>query len=250
MAFKEIIVYLDPTHDSSNRLKFAVGMAASHGARLIGMDACTRLAFEEPWRDRSEALPDVFETAIKQAGVKGIFRASYSPHYADLIIASQVEDDARPLVVPGIPEDVLVNAGVPVMLFPYGFTPRPVGESIIIAWKASREATRAVHDALPLLRKAKTVNVFTFAPGTDASGKEPDLLVDHLKEHGVTAKASRWTDTGEISAVEALFASLDYQDADMVVAGAYGHSRWAESLFGGVSHALVRQPSLPVFLSH
>jgi nucleotide-binding universal stress UspA family protein len=76
------------------------------------------------------------------------------------------------------------------------------------------------------------------------------LLLDHLQRHGVVAQISDWTNTGDISALEALFASLDTQDADLIVAGAFGHSRLFESLFGGVSVDLMRQPTVPVLMSH
>jgi nucleotide-binding universal stress UspA family protein len=92
------------------------------------------------------------------------------------------------------------------------------------------------------------VTVFTFESGVFAN--EPDPLLNHLREHGVSADRSRWPDTGELSAVEALFASLDYEEADLIVAGAYGHSRLIEGLFGGISHDLVRQTSIPILMSH
>jgi nucleotide-binding universal stress UspA family protein len=76
------------------------------------------------------------------------------------------------------------------------------------------------------------------------------MLADHLQRHGVVARISDWTDTGDLSALEALFASLDTQDADLIVAGAFGHSRLFESLFGGVSVDLMRQPTAPILLSH
>ena len=154
------------------------------------------------------------------------------------------------MIVEGIPEDVLLTAGVPVLILPDDWRPRAVGQNIVIAWKSSREATRAVHDAIPLLTRAQKVTVFTFAPDSELSGKEPELLVNHLREHGVSAEASSWPDTGEISPVEALFACLDTQEADLIVAGAYGHARWLEGLIGGVSYDLARQPSLPVLMSH
>ena len=61
------------------------------------------------------------------------------------------------------------------------------------------------------------------------------MLVDHLATHGVVAHISDWTNTGDLTAIEALFASLDTQDADLIVAGAFGHPRLYEGLFGGVS---------------
>jgi nucleotide-binding universal stress UspA family protein len=76
------------------------------------------------------------------------------------------------------------------------------------------------------------------------------MLSDHLLRHGVVAKISDWTDTGELSALDALFADLDTQNADLIVAGAFGHSRLFESLFGGVSLDMLRQPTAPLFLAH
>ena len=255
MAYKEILAYLDPFADTEVRLKFAIDLAASHGARLIGMDACSDGACEGEWRDRAVGLRDRFQEAIKLAGVEGAYRSAKGgrheyAHYADLIIAPQPEYEARDVIIAGIPEEVLVSAGVPVLLLPQGWKPRGPIENIVIAWRSSREATRAVHDAMPLLARAKKVTAFTFAPDSGFFGKEPDLLVNHLRAHGVAAEADSWPDTGEISAVDALFACLETQEADLIVAGAYGHSRLVEGLFGGVSRDLVRQPSLPILMSH
>jgi nucleotide-binding universal stress UspA family protein len=259
VAYKEIIVYLDPTPDTEDRLNVAIDLARSHGARLIGVDACSEAAFEGQWLEKAAGVADVFDTAIKGAGVEGAYRSvdrtaksaqHFYSHYADLIIAPQPELEARPLVMAGVPEDVLLTSGVPMLLLPSGLIPPIKFENIVIAWKSSREAIRAVHDAMPLLRVAKKVTVFTFAPQSGHSGREPALLVDHLEQHGVWAKAETWIDTGEMSAVSALFACLDTQEADLIVAGAYGHSRLAEGLFGGVSRDLLGEPSLPLFLSH
>jgi nucleotide-binding universal stress UspA family protein len=108
----------------------------------------------------------------------------------------------------------------------------------------------AAHDAMPLLVKAKKVTIFTFSARESELQATSEMLSDHLLRHGVVAQISDWTDTGELSALEALFASLDTQDADLIVAGAFGHSRLFESLFGGVSLDMIRQPSMPFLLSH
>jgi nucleotide-binding universal stress UspA family protein len=258
--YKDILVYLDPSSDTAGRLRLAATLARSHEARLTGMEACSAEAFEGEWLERATQLPDLFRETVKLSGVEGHYvaidrwraagRHEYA-HYADLIVASQHEFEARKLVAAGIPEEVLLSAGVPILLLPYGWKERSIGERIVIAWKSSREATRAVHDAMPLLARAKKVTAFTFGPRPDGLGEEPDSLADHLRRHGVVAEASKWwTGTGELTPVDALFACLDTQDADLIVAGAYGHPRWIEGLFGGVTHDLVRQPSLPVLLSH
>jgi nucleotide-binding universal stress UspA family protein len=259
MSLKDILVYLDPSADTDDRLKAAIALAASHGAALTGVDACSDAAFVEPWLERAASLQDYFESAIKAAGVKGAYHGAersrrngphHYAHYVDLILAPPPDSETRDLVMPGVPEEVLLTAGVPVMLLPHYWRPGKIGDNIVIAWKSSREATRAVRDAMPLLLKARKVVVFTYAPQSDTYGGEADLAVAYLQRHGVAAQASTWPGMSEMSAVDALFACLDTQDADLIVSGAYGHSRLLEGLFGGVSLELSRQTTLPVLMSH
>ena len=259
MAFRDILVFVDPTEDSPARLKLALELASEHGARLIGVEACSEDAFLGQWRERSIGLQGDFEAAVKAAGLRGTYR-SLSPskpaadlhiaHYADLIIAPQPDFEMRALVAAPVPEHVMLMSGVPTIVLPTFWKLRPVGQSIVIAWNASREATRAVHDALPFLVKARQVTIFTVATNAEAARSGSEMLVDHLKQHGVTALTSYWPSIGDATVVDGLFACLDTQDADLIVAGAYGHSRWVESLFGGVSRDLIRQPSMPVLMSH
>jgi nucleotide-binding universal stress UspA family protein len=120
----------------------------------------------------------------------------------------------------------------------------------VIAWNASREATRAVHDALPILAKSEKVTVFAFEPRHQRTSADVAALVAHLKQHGIAAGVNEWSNAGDIGVVDALFSCLDYEEADLIVAGAYGHAHWLEGLFGGVSRDLIRQESMPVFMSH
>jgi nucleotide-binding universal stress UspA family protein len=259
MSFHDILVYLDPTDDTEARLKLALQLALAHGARLIGVDASSEDAFLGEWRERAIGVQESFESAAKAAGVTGVFRGSspskpndnvHLAHYADLIIGPQPEFEMRALVAAVIPEDVVVKSGVPMIVLPSFWKHRPVGESIVVAWNESREATRAMHDAMPLLVKARQVTVFTVVADVDAARGGSEMLLDHLKRHDVTAQTSFWPASADATIVEGLFACLDTQDADLIVAGAYGHSRWVENFFGGVSRELIRQPSLPVLLSH
>jgi nucleotide-binding universal stress UspA family protein len=258
MAYRDIMVYLDPTSGVEDRLKLAVSLAQAHEARLIGVDASSNDAFLGSESDRALRLGPQFESAVKAAGVTGHFIGSdpkSAPgagemHCVDLIIAPRASGEARSLIHAEVPDAVLVAAGAPMLILPEDWRPGPVGENIVIAWNASREATRAVHDAMPLLRKAKTVTIFAFSARPAALRPASELLAEHLKRHGVATRLSDWTDTGDLTALEALFADLDTQDADLIVAGAFGHSRLFESLFGGVSLDLMRQPTTPTFMSH
>jgi len=259
MSYKDILVYLDPTDDSQTRVMAAIALARTFGATLTGMDACSDAAYGDDWLARASSLQDEFEAAIEAAGVKGVYRSldrsrrkaphNYA-HFTDLIIAPSPEAEDRDLIAPGIPEEILLTAGVPVVFMPPRWRAQPIGENIVIAWKSSREATRAVHDAMPLLRKAKSVLVFTYAPESTIEGRESDQAVAMLARHGVTAEASTWPGMDQMSPVDALFACIGAQNADLIVSGAFGHSRWLEGLFGGVSRDLSRQTSFPVLMAH
>ncbi len=97
---------------------------------------------------------------------------------------------------------------------------------------------------------AELVVVFAFERHYDAKKRDMDALVTHLASHGVNARVEAWPDTGDMDPVSALFACLDSEDIDLIVAGAYGHSRWLEGLFGGVSRDLLRQETMAVLMSH
>jgi nucleotide-binding universal stress UspA family protein len=258
MAYKDILVYLDAGDDTPARLGLAVVMARAHGARLTGVDASAEAAFLGAWAGKAQHIASLFETAAKEAGLESRFVSAGEArvaggerrHCVDLIIASRYEGEARGLVRAEIPDAVLLAAGAPLLLLPDRWNPAPVGENVVVAWNGSREATRAVHDAMPLLAKAKKVTLFNFASRSSARRSSSELLADHLARHGVAARISDWIDTGDLSALEALFASLDTQDADLIVSGAFGHSRLFEGLFGSVSRDLLRQPTTPILMSH
>ncbi|THD49837.1 MAG: universal stress protein [Bradyrhizobium sp.] len=253
MAYKDIMVYLDAAEGSGDRLRLAATLAKMHGARLIGVDANLPKARNG---DDAGRVGAEFEAATRTAGLSAQFIDSEAPlardqlQCVDLIVASRAEGETRKYVRDEVPEGLLHEAGAPVLILPQEWTFGPVGEKVVIAWNTSREALRAVHEAMPLLEKAQKVTIFAF------SGRHGDLrassqrLADHLGRHGVATQISEWSDSGETSAIEALFADLDTQDADLIVAGAFGHSRLSEMLFGSVSLDLLRQPTAPIFMSH
>jgi nucleotide-binding universal stress UspA family protein len=249
MSYRDILVYLDPSPATVARLNCAVDLAGAHGSRLIGVDA----SVDEP----SAAISEMFWTVAARGQVDGFFVPADrkgSPDYmhcVDLLIAPRPEGEARSLIRADVPDEALRQAGAPMLTIPTEWKPGAIGENIVIAWNASREANRAVHDAMPFLKRAKKVVIFGFSSGESELRASLDLLREHLQRHGVSAMVSDWTNTGDMGAVDALFASLDTQDSDLIVAGAFGHARSLESLFGGgVSAELLRQPTLPMLLSH
>lgn len=259
MSYKDMLIFLDPTPSSDERLKMAIRLAKAHSARLIGIDASADVAFEGTWRDRALQVGRYFEEMTEAAGIEAkLVGADYRhggtapdyTHCVDLVIAPRPEGESRRLVAAFVPDEVVMRSGCPTLVVPHDWAPGPVGESVVVAWNGSREATRAVHDALPLLETARKVVVFAFSQRPSALRASAEALAQHLKRHGVKVTLSDWTNTGEISAIEAMFASIDTQDCDLIVAGGFGHSRVFEGLFGGVSFDPLKQPTLPVLMSH
>ena len=162
MAFKDILIFLDPTPGSDERLKLAIRLAKEHGARLIGVDATADAAFQGQWRERALQVGADFEEMTRSAEVESrLVGADYreggpSPdlsHCVDLVIAPRPEGEARELVQSFVPDEVLMKSGEPTLIVPQEWVLGPLGDSVVIAWNASREATRAVHDALPILQE-------------------------------------------------------------------------------------------------
>ena len=256
MAYRDILVFLDPTAEAVERLGLAASLAKIHGARLIAVDASKPAVAEGI--DPNSATQRMFREATEQGGINAIFapadrseEGTALSHCVDLMIAPGPESLAHDAIRPGLLDRALLESGAPMLILPPDRKPGPIGDNIVIAWNAGREALRAVHDAMPLLERAKKVTLFAFSSRPSALRKSAQVLADHLAAHGVkTEHISDWTNTGDLTAVEALFASLDTQDADLIVAGAFGHSRLYEGLFGGVSMDLMHQQSLPILMSH
>ena len=249
MAYKDILVFLDPTAECRERLRLVVELARAHGARLVGVDASVvgveqDTLTEQTFRETTAGLTAVYVPAEKPGDGDAF------THCVDLIVAPAPTGLARDMIRRKALDRALLDSGVPMLVLPPEWTGKSVGRNVVIAWNGGREALRAVHDAMPILEKAAKVTIFAFSARPSDLRASAEMLGDHLKAHGVASRISDWTNTGDLSAIEALFASLDTQDADLIVAGAFGHSRFYEGMFGGVSLDLLRQQSLPVLMSH
>ena len=186
MAYKDMMVYLDASAGSRDRARLAATMAKTHGARLIGVDASAEGALTGAWGDLAQRIRPDFEAAAKEAGVVGHFIGAdaklalggdFFP-CVDLIVASRPEGETRKLVREDVPDRVLLEAGAPLLILPEAWAYSPVGKNVVIAWNASREAARAVHDAMPLLEMADTVTIFTFSGAATGCAPPPSGEAD------------------------------------------------------------------------
>ncbi|MBP2442763.1 universal stress protein [Rhizobium leguminosarum] len=260
MAYRDIVVYLDVGEDCAARVRTAIDVAAKYQARLIGVDVSTKEALEGENRDQALAIEAQFSTAVRESGLDFQYHAARPEahtaeqlfsHCADLLVTTQPHPDHHHLSNSAVPKEILVTAGIPMLVLPTGWTGKEaIGEQVVIAWNFSRESTRAVHDAMPILKAARKVFLFVFASNYSDKNADVQEIKAHLEHHGVAIVLAGWRKTGENDFTSALFAGLDRESADLIVCGAYGHSPLFEDMFGGATRDLLNNVSMPVLMSH
>jgi nucleotide-binding universal stress UspA family protein len=149
------------------------------------------------------------------------------------------------------PEDIVVASGGPVLIVPYAGAFETVGKRILIAWDGTREANRALHDALPLFTDAEATVVFVGTHERDLAQHRPSLdrVVHHLQHHGITARPEE-TLRGGLAVSDVLLSRAADLGADLLVSGGYHHSQLREAFLGGVSRELLQHMTVPVLMSH
>ncbi|MGU3468328.1 universal stress protein [Methylobacterium sp. C33D] len=146
-------------------------------------------------------------------------------------------------------DDLLLGSGRPTLLVPTGWSEPARLDAVTVAWDGSAAAARALGDALPLLTRARRVGIVTVQTEAVAGvGESGDRLVRHLARHGIDA-AYR-TVFSAVTVVGHLIAEVAEAGSDLLVMGAYGHSRLREALLGGASRDALRQSGVPVLMSH
>ncbi|HEY5797882.1 MAG TPA: universal stress protein [Bosea sp. (in: a-proteobacteria)] len=166
---------------------------------------------------------------------------------ADLVVLPRQGPDDEAVGRMGVaPGDVVMELGRPILVVPPGVE-RLAAKSVVVAWKNTREARRAIRDALPFLASAEMVSVLTI--GADAADHAAPEVCFYLAQHGIAARAIERPDRGEY-VVDEITEQVRQQNADLIVAGAYGHSRMREWIFGGVTQDLIETTPVCCLLSH
>ncbi|MDH4191966.1 MAG: universal stress protein [Betaproteobacteria bacterium] len=280
MSYKTILVHLDPGARSKERLDVAFDLGSQFDAHLVGLFAQSE--FPVPAAARAMAGSIVEEAVLRQRisatqSAEAAFRAALARHpgaraewrasnadalqavrlsarYADLVITGQrqpIDEDDSGLARDFV-EDLILCAGRPVLFLPYAGRFAQVGRRVLIAWNATREAARAVVDALPFLQRAESVQVVAFNPtqNGDDHGEIPGADISlYLARHGVKATAAQ-QHCAEIDIGAQILSRAADIDADLLVMGAYGHSRTYQTVLGGATRTIFESMTLPVLMSH
>ncbi len=182
-----------------------------------------------------------------------IVTVGIAARYADLLLVAQPplegsDESGRADLV----QTLLVGTGRPVLLVPAVGAPPGFGRRVLVAWDGGREAARAVADALPLLRAAEQVEVVTVDAAKRFSIVEAEpgtAITAHLVRHGVKASLARLT-RGPLSVADLLLNRAADHGQDLLVMGAYAHSRLRDLVLGGVTRHMLKHMTLPVFTAH
>jgi nucleotide-binding universal stress UspA family protein len=283
MPIKDILVHIDASPRSATRLNLAFDLATRYAAHLTavyvidipavplfygnpaglvdvaGIQEMTALWLERA-RKAAETIEQRFREQLARADLRGDWRqlegfvasiVAAQARYADLAIVGQRQPGELVSSDGDIPETVMMSSGRPVLVVPYAGDYATVGEHVVVGWKPTREAARAINDALPLLAMAQSVKVVAINPvdENDDSDLAPVEVALHLARHNVKADATYSVVEGVDEGDVLLNAAAD-MGADLIVVGGYGHSRTRELIFGGVTRSLLANMTVPVLFSH
>lgn len=273
-AFRTLLVHVQPEDDAQPRLGAAVALARRLEATLHGVAAemIPAMAMSDPSGMLSAEYGPIIRTQIEANAKKAekIFRraaegietqwtSSIDPpveliarlsRSADLIVAGGSPPGYRDGARWCDPAELVLQSGRPVLVVP------PSGgelsaNAIIVAWKDTREARRALSDSLPFLQSADEVLVLEVCSEQHFAEAEYRTfsVVEGLKRHNVSARAKVHVAHPDAVADELRAAAVGF-GADLIVSGGYGHSRLGEWVFGGVTRDLLREPASFLLLSH
>jgi len=284
MALKDLLVCIDPGSLSDARLRLAFNLARVHRAHLTAAYVMPKAedliahppagvvppgelgglvrgggmapggAVSEVLREaeEAEAVEQRFKAELHLSGLEGNWHLLDAGEEAelielaksfDLMITGQLSPDTR--FAAFAPEHIAVGTARPVLVVPYAGVFESVGKRVLVAWDDSREAVRAVNDALPLLGEAEAVTVMSIGPRET----ELERRRTSLERHAIATRLEESVQGG-IAVSDVLLSRAADLAADLIVAGLYHHSQLREALIGGVSRDLLDHMTVPVLMSH
>ena len=280
MTYRSLLVHLDQSPLCAVRTKAAIGLAKELDCHLVGIAPTGLVEFPaapeaaaaftdfvsmawDTMRGQADAAAQTFRDTCQAAGLKSFEAVTdeaeqassliQHAHSSDLTVLTQAERQGKgQAAAQAIVEQVVLYSARPTLILPYAGKFDRFGAHAMVAWDDSREAARAVSDALPMLRRAKRVQVVSWNEAGDSPDEtlKPrlDALHQWLMWQGVSADMQ--VETTDIGVAEAALSRAADLGADLIVMGAYGHARWAERVLGGATRGLLASMTVPVLMSH
>ena len=275
MAYKDILVYLDEGNSNKERINTAFALAKDNSAHLTGvtlsaikpehLKVSNKKVLASICEEAAEKRVNEFALLAKEAGVEASTRIIHRDKAAaaqrlaqvarnfDLVILRQANPkNKNHALSEEVAEQVILLSGRPVFFMPYIGAHRIPCQKTMIAWDGSPTASRAVHDALPILKKNKKVIILVVQEGKKKTA-QGELLADdlatHLKRHEVNAEVKRIT-SGTFDVQTVILNQIAENDIDLLVMGGYGTPSLKQKIFGGVTKSLLSSMIIPVIMSH
>ena len=279
MSYQSMLVHVDDGERVVVRLGAAARLARSFDADLIGAYAVSTPSITP---SVSAVLPDSIvaqrmrDMGEAQALAEALFRAAAArarvtaaewrapagepvpalvghARCTDLVILGQREpDDPNADFAGELANAVVLQSGRPVLVLPYAGSHGTIGTTALVTWNGSRESARAVADAMPLLARAERVFLLTIALDSDEfapGGQAEHRVLSWLRFHGIEA-AARHYGAPDIDVGELILSQAADLGANLIVMGAYSHSRLQELVLGGVTRKLLDTMTVPVLMAH
>ncbi|MEP4105623.1 MAG: universal stress protein [Nitratireductor sp.] len=271
MVYKTIVAVLQDEDDAARALDVAVAFAQKSDAHLIGVhaealpvpiaspmgfpDAALMGAEEDMSRERAARLETLFSQRMKRERVSWEWRSMYSfsgdsalsalesARCGDLVVAGQVDPEKGAAGSPDI-ETLIQGAGRPVLVVPWRGTATTNAKRIVLAWNGSRQAARAAFDALALIVQADETTILSVDP-VASPGEQGALpgteIAAALARHGARVTVENRS-SGDRSVAEIIAQTVSDKGADLLVHGAFSHSRLKEMFFGGTTRSTIENP--------
>ena len=279
MTYKTVMVHLDTSAGAHTRLGIALKVAHKFDAHLDGVFAmfdphpvgfyamAGASDYYEAHRkflsEKRAVVERLFQSELSRAQVQGVWAAPdgypltavmQRARAADLVILGPARPkDPESYVADNFLETIVLGAGGPVLLVPETSRFETVGERVLIGWNGSRESARAIRDAIPFIARAEQVAVAAICTAPTPGPAESSCadVAAMLNRHVATpVNICRFERPATVSTGEALLKYAAEGGYDLLVAGAYGHARFHEFVWGGVSRSILSSMQLPVLMSH
>ncbi len=280
MSLKTLLVCLTTPENTPGLMAAATALARAHGSHVIGLHTVQALliypglamhvpapafqSFNDAQAEDSAAIKAAFDAAadddhfpsewrlFEADDLSAAERMLENARGADLIIMAQPDRDTDRPDQLGVQERLIRDAGRPVLMVPRGFEGGPIGTRAVIGWSATREATRAAHDALDLLQPEAEANIVIVDPdpeGDALTAATAAELARAYDRHGVSTTVVHRGLNAQRRISDALLEAAEAREADLIVTGAFGHSRMYDFVLGAVTLDLLENAPIPVLFS-
>ncbi|NNE54122.1 MAG: universal stress protein [Sulfitobacter sp.] len=278
MSLKTLLVCLTTAEHADTLLKFAVPLAKAHGAHLTGLHTIEALlvypgiamhvpgpafaAFNESQKKEAAAIRGIFQKhtegesfasefrLIRAEAVSANERMIESARAADLVIMAQEDREADRYDQRKAQVNMIRESGRPVIVVPLDYDGPPPGANILVGWSDTREAARAAHDMLSIAKPGADVTVLRVGHAPADTLKDSDGIdeVESLTRQGLKVTLEHREPKGQ-QVAEILCQAAFEKGADLIVTGAFGHSKVYDFVIGATTHTLLKEAQIPVLFS-